>query len=396
MAPRANYALKLAYSRRNDPERYIADEAGEAIAIERVWLWTVQGADARVGSLHRLALVAASSIKAKVTKWLWENRIPLGEMTLLAGREGIGKSILECELIAKITRGTLPGCYEGEPRNVIVVATEDSWEYTIVPRLMAAGADLNRVLLIVMPSPDGNREATVSLPDDLVEVERMIRQKQIVALMLDPLMSRLGRLDSHKDQEVRQALEPLVAMAHRTECIILGLIHVNKAQTTDPLTSIMASRAFSAVARAVLFVMSDPEDEDTRLLGLPKHNLGPSMKTLTYTVVGTEVADGITAGKLEWTGESDRSVQDALQQHVEMARSNTATSQTKEAIEWLRAYLTKRNGKAPSAECKKDAQGEEGFTESTMKRASKKLGLVVESRGMPRRTWWELPPPDEK
>jgi len=55
---------------------------------------------------------------------------------------------------------------------------------------------------------------------------------------------------------------------------VVGLIHVNKSVSTDALNTIMASRAFAAVARWVLFVMIDPDDESTRLLGLPKNNLG--------------------------------------------------------------------------------------------------------------------------
>lgn len=297
----------------------------------------------------------------------------------LGGREGIGKSILECTIAADITRGRLPGCYRGKPRSVIIVATEDSWEHTIVPRLMAADADLERVYLIVAEkSTDNTATAMITLPDDLADVERLIVEKQIVALMLDPLMSRLGRLDSHKDQEVRQALEPLVAMAHRTHCVILGLIHVNKAQRTDPLTSLMASRAFSAVARAVMFVMVDPEDEDTRLLGHPKHNIGPHMPTLKFSIADHRIGKGIQTGRLEWTGESDRSISDALQQHLEQARGNESITATKEVADWLHEYLTKPGGQAPSSEIKKDGE-ERDYADSTLKRAKNKLGLPLVS-----------------
>ena len=78
---------------------------------------------------------------------------------------------------------------------------------------------------------------------------------------LDPLISRLDAgLDTHKDAEVRQAHEPIVALAERTGVHITGLIHVNKSGTADPLTALMGSRAFAAVARAVLFVMEDPDE----------------------------------------------------------------------------------------------------------------------------------------
>ena len=85
--------------------------------------------------------------------------------------------------------------------------------------------------------------------------------------MLDPLLSRLdSRLDTHKDGDVRLALEPLVALAQRTDTSILGLSHVDKSRSTDPLTLLMASRAFAAVARAVLFRLVDPDTDDLRAL----------------------------------------------------------------------------------------------------------------------------------
>ena len=65
-------------------------------------------------------------------------------------------------------------------------------------------------------------------------------------------------LDTHKDAEVRQALEPIVKLADRSSLCVLGLIHVNKSTTSDPLSALMGSRAFAAVARSVLFVMVDP------------------------------------------------------------------------------------------------------------------------------------------
>src|SRR5206468_2558200 len=135
-----------------------------------------------------------------------------------------------------------------------------------------------------------------------------------VLLLLDPLISRLdGALDTHKDAEVRQALEPLVAFADRSGCAVLGLIHVTKARTDDPLNSIMGSRAFAAVARAVLYVVADSGDPDLRLLGTPKNNLGrangPSLRFRIEGVTVAHTADGpVTASRLHWDGEDGRTV----------------------------------------------------------------------------------------
>jgi predicted ATP-dependent serine protease len=87
-----------------------------------------------------LTFKRASDVQVRPVRWLWDGRIALGTLALVGGREGIGKSTLCYQLAADITCGRMRGAFYGEPKAVIVVATEDSWEHTIVPRLMAAGA----------------------------------------------------------------------------------------------------------------------------------------------------------------------------------------------------------------------------------------------------------------
>jgi len=275
---------------------------------------------------------------------------------------------------------------------VIIAATEDSWEYTIVPRLMAAGAELSLVFRVDVDAAEG-ADSSLSLPRDLPAVERLIIEQGAVVMMLDPILSRLDAgLDSHKDGEVRQALEPLVAVAERTGCSMLGLIHVNKSTSSDPLTTLMASRAFAAVARAVLFVMVDPEDEKTRLLGQPKNNLGRSdLPTLAFQIEGAKVADTaegpVWTGRLHWTGESDRSIRDALQQAAETGGGNRTV--VSEAADWLQDYLASKDGSADSADVKREG-AKAGHSKDALHRARTKLKVTTISVGFPRRTHWAL------
>lgn len=216
-----------------------------------------------------VTLTPASTITPRPVLWLWALRMALGTLVLIGGREGIGKSTVAYTLAAQVTRGTLPGQYFGSARAVIVAATEDSWAHTIVPRLMAAGADLDRVFRVDVTTADGVGTSLV-LPKDLQALERAVTEVGAALILLDPLISRLDeRLDSYKDPDVRRALEPLVAVADRTRTTVVGLIHVNKSTSTDTLTLLMGSRAFAAVARAVLFVMTDPDDDTLRLAPIP-------------------------------------------------------------------------------------------------------------------------------
>ena len=295
----------------------------------------------------RLLLTPASSIAIKPVHWLWDNRVPLGELTLLAGREGIGKSAIAYTLAASVTTGVLEGKYLGEPRSVVVAATEDSWECTIVPRLIAAGADLDRVFRIDVVAESG-MGGSLTLPSDIVELREAVESVNAVMVLLDPLMSRLStHLDSHKDAEVRVALEPLKAFATDACVAVLCIIHVNKSSNADPLTVIMGSRAFTAVPRAALFAVKHPEDDGTCLLGFEKNNLGPRDETTyKYRIVGTKVADThegpVWTGRVEWLGESDRSVKDVMEA-MSVGGMETMTA-VDDAAGWLEDYLASAGG----------------------------------------------------
>ncbi len=334
---------------------------------------------------RRVRLIPASQIPPRPVRWLWALRVALGTLCLLAGREGIGKSTLAYSIVAQITRGELPGVYAGEPRAVIVAATEDSWSHTIVPRLMAAGADLDLVFRADVTVSDGF-DSQLVLPADLGELEASVSEVRAALILFDPLVSRLSAsLDTHKDAEVRRALEPLVALADRTASAVLGLIHVNKGGGSDALNLVMGSRAFGAVARSVLFAMASPDDEALKLLGQPKNNLGRSdLPTITYGIDGVKVADHeegeIWTGRVRWMGQSNLSISDAL---AAAGDSVDTRSAVKDAEEWLGDFLAEMGGCAAS-KAVKDAAEAAGHSKRTLDRARQNLRIASKPEGFPR------------
>ena len=342
---------------------------------------------------RKVVFTPADKIEMMVTEWLWNKRIPLGELSLLAGREGIGKSTLAYLLAAWVTTGTMRGSYIGKPRSVVIVATEDSWQRTIVPRLVGAGADLSRIFRCEVIIK-GDVHGTLELPDDIRALEQQVKDNDVALILLDPLMSRLSsNLDSHKDGEVRQALEPLTEFAMRLNVAILGLIHVNKGSSADSLNLIMGSRAFPAVSRAVLFAMKDPEQEGKCLLGLEKSNLGPmrGVDTYAYEIVEKTVSESdtgvITTGVVNWLGDSPKSISEALELG---AGGSEATSATREAADFIEDFLLSKGGSAPSAEVKK-ACLRAGISEGAINRGRKAAKIEMKSEGFPRTTTWLLP-----
>jgi hypothetical protein len=340
-------------------------------------------------------LTLANTIKPARVRWLWADRLAVGTLGLLAGREGVGKSILAYWLAAMITRGMLPGEHYGGPSAVLVAASEDSWEHTIVPRLMAAGADLSYVFRVEVITSD-NVHSEITMPNDLHDLEQHALDVGAVLLLLDPLMSRLSdRLDTHRDAEVRLALEPLAALANRAHMAVLGIIHHNKSGSTDPLQVIMGSRAFTAVARSVHTVINDPEDESEtrRLFGTPKNNLGrDDLPSLSFTIdsFAVEIDDGddlAWTGRLVWGAESTASIRDVMERAADSGEQKSAAT---DAQHWLEDFLTIKGGTAESAKIKKAAYAS-GHSERSLRTARSRLKIEISEHGFPRQTWWSLP-----
>jgi hypothetical protein len=298
--------------------------------------------------VRAVVYAAADKMTMRAPKWLYDRRIPCDAITLLAGREGIGKSTIAFDIVARVTCGLLPGRHLGVPKSVGVIASEDSWESVILPRLIAARADLARVFRIEARTEESRIE-TVSAPADLVDLARVCVEKEIVLLILDPVMSVIhGSLDTHKDREVRQALDPLARFCAEKSVAVLGLIHVNKAGGTDPLNSVMASRAFTAVARSVLYCIVDPESEkeDRYLFGHPKSNLGPKQPTIAYRLIECKLEiEGaedprdsvIVTSRVAWDGEDQRSIREAMEG---APKDRTTGELSHRLLGWLRERST--------------------------------------------------------
>jgi AAA domain len=301
----------------------------------------------------------------KATRWLWEDDrdhwAPMGEITGLAGREGVGKSTWSAHLAAEVTKGELPGDFYGKPRGVVIVGTEDDWNATVQPRLVAAGADLSKVYHVQAIQADG-LEDTVSLPNDLAESERVIKEYDVALVILDPLLTLINKkLDTHKDAEIRQALGPLTRVAHDTRASFIGLIHVNKSTEGDLMNRVMGSRAIGAVVRAVLFCGSYKPVEDMAkdgdspfagpdipkrarfVFGQIKNNLQAKvMKSIEYHMEGQKVGYDDAAQKdiegsyLVTDGTHPENVEDIILGQEERAKA-TKTGGSK-AEGWLVAY----------------------------------------------------------
>jgi energy-coupling factor transporter ATP-binding protein EcfA2 len=381
---------------------------------------TANGKEQQQDSERRLKATKASDIAMTATRWLWEAGehcwIPLGELVGLGGREGVGKSTMCAHLAAQVTKGELPGDFYGTPKSVIIVSTEDDWSATIKPRLVAAGADLDRVFQVKSVEPDG-LEGTLSLPEDMKRLEDLIKEHDVALIILDPLLTMVNaKLDTHKDAEVRRALEPVVTVAHAAKASLVGLVHVNKSNEGDLLNRIMASRALTGVPRGFLFcanhtpieTLHDMDGEEHLfaepragrqefLFGQIKNNLAAKVMIShryhmeTVTVGHDEDAQkDIKTSKVVIHGLIAQNVEDIVLEQ-EKARKGIRTQSTK-ATAWLVGYLSGKD-EVPSAQIKKDGKAAADLSPDSINRARQKLGperIEVRTSGMPATTTWKL------
>lgn len=369
--------------------------------------------DSAAESSRHLVVTRASEIKPKATRWLWseregesiwadfakaENWLPLGCLALLGGRESTGKSTWAYRLAAQITTGELPGYFEGTPRSVVIAATEDDWAHTIAPRLIAAGADLDRVLRVEVVT--GEVTAGVTLPTDVAALREVCIEHEVALVLLDPLMGAIdGELDSHKDHEVRVALEPVSRLAHDARVTVLGLIHVNKSVGTDLLNRIMGSRAFVAVARAVLMTISEdpliaePGAPDRCLIGQAKNSLGARVgKSLSFEFEAVHIGKDDETGEPLWSsriklvGDKPGHIDDLSteQENRKPPRETVADRCEK----WLEEAL-RGKGKVPSSWLRRAAK-DKGFKKTTLYKARDELGVHSVSKDGSTETFWVL------
>lgn len=338
-----------------------------------------------------LTVESMAGVVPEQTRWLWENRLPLGSLSVTAGKPGIGKSQFAAWLSAQVTRGTLPGDLSA-PKNVLYVYIEDSLSKTLVPRLMAADADMDRMFRFALKQ-DPDKTHLPSLASDLEQIELIIRQKEIALVIFDPIVS-VVQVDRNKSDEIRPMLQKLAEVAERTNCVIHGLMHFRKQAAEDALTMIGGSGDWGAIIRAALGFVRDNESPDLRtVVSQIKNNLGPmGLESKTFTIQTAQVQGShefVITSKLVWGEDSAWSAEEIMSgRNTEKAQSSLDA-----CAEWLREMLSD----GPLEKQVIVFQGQtEGYSVRTIERAKRTLPIRNHRQGGSNgTTTWELINDDE-
>ena len=304
-------------------------------------------------------IIRMSDVELTPVEWLWKPYLPFGKLGVLQGNPGEGKTYFAMHLAAACTNGKLlPNMERMEPFNVIYQTAEDGLGDTVKPRLIEAGADLDRVLVI------DDSEVQLTLSDE--RIEKAIVENNARLVIIDPIQAYLGAdVDMNRANEVRPIFMRLGQVAQRTGCAILLIGHLNKAAGMQSLQRGLGSIDIAAAVRSVMFIGKLKHDPTMRILTHEKSSLAPPGASLAFSL-GDE-------GGFRWVGEYDITADEMLS-GIEPQRE-TKTQQAKDLICALLA-----GGKQVFSEDIDKAALERGIPGRTVRDAKRELGDALKSK----------------
>jgi len=328
--------------------------------------------------------VKLGDITYKPREWLWPDHIPSGELTLIAGIQGTGKSLITTDIVSHVTNGTnWPDKSLCPIGSAIVLQAEDSLASTVRPRYDAANADVEKVT-IIKGAIVKKQLVAFNLSRDLPRLIHLVEiNEDVRVIIIDPLGSYVGGIDTHKENQVRNVLFPLrIQLAEKYNIAVICVVHLKKGAEDEPILSrILGSVAFTAAARAIWCVASDPEDPSKRLFLPAKHNLtaqrGSGFELFIYTASNSEAA-------IRWGKESFELADDMM-----VDRGMKPAMAGEKAAKIIREALAK--GPKPASKVI-ELTVKEGMCKRTVMSAKKKLGIKSTKKPGKGSEWmWSLP-----
>jgi putative DNA primase/helicase len=309
-------------------------------------------------------------------QWVWPGRLAVGALTNVVGLPDQGKTLLYCDLIARLSIGApMPPepriADTAERRAALILTLEDSLSHTIVPRLLKAGADLGHIDFVQMVMDADGTSSPLTLAADLDVLADALERKRYAMVVIDGITGYLGDTKTHNDGEVRQVLAPFAELLARMKVAGLSVMHPPKTVTNLAYFA-GASVAFTTVPRVALGVAPDPDDDSAnprRLLMKIKGNLYGPVSSLAYKIA----ADGPAAVPwLDW--EPDAVTVDVAEALDPPKEKPEDRAPRRECEAWLRSYLA--DGPRDAADVEQAAKTA-GFKPRTIDRAKARVADSV-------------------
>lgn len=337
--------------------------------------------------VRAVKLRCGSGIKPLAITWLWDGWLPAGKLTILAGTAGTGKTTLALGLGAALTSGGRwpDGKHCNQRGNVLIWSSEDNPDDTLVPRLIASGADMGRCHFI-----EGITQNGESMPfdpsQDIGELHKAIERIGGVSLLIiDPIVSAVSG-DMHRANDVRRSLQAVVDFAEVHKCAVIGITHFAKGGAGKaPQDRVIGSQAFGALARMVL-VAAKEEDGDRRVLARAKSNIAPDNGGVAYGLNLATIDGGIETTYVSWEGIIEGTAREIL---GEVEHDDEAGSNADDLGQMLVDTLTQAGGKMTAKQLQCEVR-DAGYSWDAAKRIKKTLGIESAKDGMSGPWIWQL------
>ena len=324
-----------------------------------------------------VVLVRASEIEPERIGWLWPGIIASGKITGLVGYPGLGKSQVAIDVASTVSTGRLwpGGARNGNAGDVIILAAEDDAADTIVPRLIAAGANLTGVHVVKAVRRDDGVERAFSLAVDLDRLEKEYDLQRVRLLVVDPVSAYLGTakrtgINRNHGVDVRTVLGRFAMFAAQHNLGGLAISHLNKTSGARAITRIMGSLEWVAAPRAV-FLVTEEAGTDRRLFLPLKNNLAPDRYGYAFRIEDRVVAHDIKTSAVVWDHEPVTITADE-------ALAAAAKRRTSGAIDFLEQVLS--DGPVDQTEIVRLGK-EAGYSEKNLRTAREKLGVTPKKEG---------------
>jgi putative DNA primase/helicase len=324
-----------------------------------------------------VVLVPASDIEPERVGWIWPGVIASGRVTGLVGHPGLGKSQVAMDLAATVSTGRpWPGGVANENAgSVIILSAEDDPADTIVPRLIAAGADCAAVHMVKAVKERDGVERAFSLADDLDRLENEYDLRQARLLVVDPVSAYLGTTKStgvnrNYGTDVRTVLGRLATFAADHDLGVLAIFHLNKTSGARAMMRIAGSLEWVAAPRAV-FLVTEEAGTGRRLFLPLKNNLAPDRIGYAFEIESKVVADGIRTSAVVWSG-------DQITISADEALKAAAKKVTSGAVDFLQEVLS--DGPVDQAEVVRQGK-EAGYSAKSLRTARETLGVTPKKEG---------------
>lgn len=317
--------------------------------------------------------------------WMWYPYIARGELSILEGDPGLGKSYL-MQIIAKHVCDGLPlpsddinGAKTVQGK-VVYFDIENSAGTVTKKRLTTNGLKNLRDFI--------QCEEPFSIDDEdaLDEVYDYVEETRPAIVVFDTLNTYMGKTDAFKGHEVQQVFARFREIAKRFNCAVVVLRHLTKSSKEKALYRGQGSISFAGLARVVMTVGTVPDEPEMRAMAITKINVARPPRALTFTIESLpNKGKDRDRSKFVWGEFADLVADDILS-----APSKSDNTEKEDA----RAFLEAQLDEGPVELDKLERMAEKrSIGKRALEKAADSLGVVKKSKGFgkEKRMSWSLP-----